>query len=64
MSASESRQRTKLVGLRMRDDHFELLEREAHRLNFASVQELILSRQPEIQTGQPRSTPARLRSTG
>lgn len=33
MSASENRQRTRLVRLRLRDDHFELLEREAHRRN-------------------------------
>ncbi len=64
MSASENRQRTKLVGLRMRHDDFEVLEREAFRQNFASVQELILSRQPEIPTSQPRSTPARLQSAG
>lgn len=64
MSASENRQRTKLVGVRMRDEDFEILERERVRQNFASVQELILSRQPEIRTSQPRSTRARLQSAG
>jgi hypothetical protein len=64
VSASENRQRTKLVGVRMRDEDFEILERERVRQNFASVQELILSRQPEIRTSQPRSTRARLQSAG
>lgn len=65
MSASENRQRTKLVGLRMRNEDFEILEREASRQGLASVQELILSRQPEIRPGwNRRSSPARLQSAG
>lgn len=64
MSASESRQRSKLVGVRMRDEDYEILERERVRQNFTSVQELILSRLPELRTTQPRSTPARLQSAG
>lgn len=66
MSASENRQRTKLIGLRMMDEEFEELERERIRQNFKSVQELIMSRQPEIHARRcaPGPSRARLKSAG